>query len=62
MLLMQHSLEVGLESMPIAPPNPALIKWKEAYWCYFSAFLLVTTGKVSADALVHTCAIVHIDG
>jgi len=22
--------------MPIAPPNPPLIKQSEAYWCYFS--------------------------
>jgi len=41
LLLVQRSLE-GPGCMPSAPFNPPLIKWKGAYWCYFSivVFLL----------------------
>jgi len=40
-LLLQHSLEMSRGCMPSAPPNSQLIKLKEAYWYYFSVFVLV---------------------
>jgi len=29
-------LKVSPGCMPIVPPKPPLIKWREAYWCNFS--------------------------
>jgi len=54
-LLIQRLLEVSPGYMPFAPSNQTLIKWREAYWCYFSVLdfsLPPLPGKFSADALV----------
>jgi len=44
---------MGAMCMSIAPPNPILIKRREALWCYFSvlAFYWPPPGKFSADTL-----------
>jgi len=41
--LIPRLLKVRPGCMPCAPPNLPLIKWREAYWCFFSilVFLLV---------------------
>jgi len=39
-ILVQRSLEVSPGCMPSAPSNPPLIKWREAYWCYFSVLVV----------------------
>jgi len=51
--LIQRLFELSPRCMPCAPPNPTLIKMREAYWCYFSvlAFSLPPPGNFSADAL-----------
>jgi len=51
-LLGQHSLEVSPGCMSSASSNLSLIKWREAYWCYFSVlvFLLpLSPEKFSAN-------------
>jgi len=40
--LMQRSLELCLGCMPCsAPSNPPLIKWREAYWGFFSVLVFL---------------------
>jgi len=58
---MQRSLEVSLGCMPNAPPNPLLIKQREAYWCYFSVVrgCPISPWKLSADALAYMAMLVE---
>jgi len=44
-LLLQRSLEVSPGCMPSATPNPLPIKWRKAYWCYFSKLVFLFNCK-----------------
>jgi len=53
-LLVQRSPQVSPGYIPGPPSNPPLIKWREAYWCYFSAlgvFFVPPPENFPADTL-----------